>query len=63
MPADYVLLDIVLATENHAGTVKVMDTIERRFPLVFEDVEAQEDYARFVESDEYREWLRTRTGK
>ena len=35
LPGYYVLLDIALATENHSGTVKGLDAIERRFQLVF----------------------------
>lgn len=44
-----------------AETARLLTVLEQEFSLIFEDLEFFPEYAQFVKSRHYREWLDSRT--
>jgi hypothetical protein len=56
-PAHWTLVQVALDERDHAETVRLLLRIEQVLKLEFGDLTAVPEYAEFVKSPEYREWL------
>jgi len=59
----WLLVTVALNEKEHAETVKLLEGLERDFKLVMENFDTIPDYADFVKSREYRDWLKSRASK
>lgn len=55
------LVTVSLRQKAHSETVRLLIEIEKEFKVVMD--ETSEEYAEFVKSQEYRDWLRSRAAK
>jgi hypothetical protein len=51
------LVDLALKNKQHDKTLQYLQTIEQRYQLPFADLTSLPDYAEFVKSPQYQEWL------
>ncbi len=56
--AYWVLVNITLQEQDHAGTLELLKTMNKTFELEFADLTTLPEYANFVKSPEYQEWLK-----
>ena len=59
----WLLVTVALKEKAHADTVRLLDELARDFKLEFENMESIQEYADFVKSAEYRDWLKSRASK
>lgn len=57
------LVSISLKEKGHTETLALLLAIERDFGVVFENLESNKEYAEFVKSNEYRDWMKSRASK
>lgn len=58
-----VAVDISLKKKSHAETAALLEAQEERFDLFATDLESNPDYAEFVASEAYQEWMDRRQGR
>jgi len=59
----WLLVTIALKEKAHAETASLLTAIEKDFKLELEDLTTISDYAEFVKSPEYRDWMKSRASK
>ncbi len=52
-------LDVALAEKNFDDTAKFMTVLEKKFGLQWQNLEQVAEFAEFLKSPQYREWLKT----
>ena len=57
LDAHWSLVGLALEDKDHKGTLDALEEIHRRFALEFGDLTRLPEYADFVKSPQYREWL------
>lgn len=58
----WVFVNVSLETKDFQETSRWLTLLERKFNMEFHDFTTIPDYAEYVESPEYQEWLRSREG-
>lgn len=55
--AHWIFIGIKLARQDHPGTLQCLLEVERRYGIEFQDLMNFPEYAHFVQSPEYQQWL------
>jgi hypothetical protein len=63
LPAYFELLGVSLIQKNHDETLAVLKEVDQKFQLKLNDLTKVREYADFVKSPEYKEWIKYRHQK
>ncbi len=58
-PAYWALVSVSLADKNYDETVQQLNLLKTKFALAFDDLTQVPDYADFVKSPQYKDWVKT----
>ena len=58
--AYWMVVHFALTDQDHDETLRLLNEIDEKFELVFEDLTQVPEYAEFVKSPQYREWMESR---
>ena len=63
LPAYFEMLGVSLIQKNHAETLAVLKEVDQKFQLKLNDLTKVREYADFVKSPQYKDWLLYRDQK